>query len=97
MGGLQHADERLCQREHQKPVAYRQPDVEEQITKTTQNDDMKNLFSCLMTMMGVLTMSAQMVSPLPDEAWNASEWISVADAPEVQGRVDEHTRAADGS
>ena len=48
-------------------------------------------------MMGVLTMSAQMVSPLPDEAWNASEWISVADAPEVQGRVDEHTRAADGA
>ncbi len=34
---------------------------------------------------------------LPDEAWNGTEWICVADAPEVQGRVDEDTRAADGA
>ena len=30
-------------------------------------------------------------------SWDHSEWICVADAPEVQGRVDEHTRAADGA
>ena len=44
-----------------------------------------------------MTMNAQVVSALPDEAWNDAEWICVADAPEVQGRVDEHTRAADGA
>ena len=40
---------------------------------------------------------AQLVNALPDEAWNESEWLCVADAPEVEGRVDEHTRAADGA
>jgi len=40
---------------------------------------------------------AQLTDALPDEAWNQSEWISVADAPEVTGRVDEDTRAADGA
>ena len=58
---------------------------------------MKRLFFCLIAMMGALTMSAQVVEALPDQAWSESEWISVADAPEVQGRVDEHTRAADGA
>ena len=41
--------------------------------------------------------SAQVVAPLPDEAWSESEWICVADAPEVHGRVNDHTRAADGA
>ena len=58
---------------------------------------MKRMFFCLVLMMGALTISAQVVNPLPDEAWSESEWICVADAPEVQGRVDEHTRAADGA
>ena len=44
-----------------------------------------------------ITANAQLVCALPDEAWNEAEWICVADAPEVQGRVDEHTRAADGA
>ena len=44
-----------------------------------------------------MTASSQVVEPLPDEAWNESLWICVADAPEVTGRVDEHTRAADGA
>ena len=30
-------------------------------------------------------------------AWEVSEWIAVADAPEVTGRVDEDSRAADGA
>jgi alpha-L-rhamnosidase len=41
--------------------------------------------------------NAQLTRALPDEAWNESEWICVADAPEVTGRVDDHTRAADGA
>ena len=43
------------------------------------------------------TVKAQLVSALNDTLWNNSEWICVANAPEVQGRVDEHTRAADGA
>ena len=39
----------------------------------------------------------QLTAALSDETWNESEWICVTDAPEVQGRVDEHTRAADGA
>ena len=42
-------------------------------------------------------MNAQLVEPLPDKMWNDAEWISVANAPEVQGRVDDNTRAADGA
>ena len=51
-----------------------------------------------MTVMLLTSMAsgAQTMS-LPDEAWNGTEWICVADAPEVQGRVDEDTRAADGA
>ena len=40
---------------------------------------------------------AQTTKALPDEAWSVSEWICVADAPEIQGRVDDATRAADGA
>ena len=39
----------------------------------------------------------QLTDALSDETWKESEWICVADAPEVQGRVNEHTRAADGA
>ena len=41
--------------------------------------------------------SAQVVSALPDKMWDEAEWICVADAPEVQGRVNDDTRAADGA
>ena len=58
---------------------------------------MKRIAFCLMAMMCVMTMSAQVIEALPDQVWSESEWICVADAPEVQGRVDEHTRAADGA
>ncbi len=44
-----------------------------------------------------VAVNAQLVSPLPDVAWDEAEWICVADAPEVQGRVDDGTRAADGA
>ena len=44
-----------------------------------------------------VAVNAQLVSPLPDVAWEEAEWICVADAPEVQGRVDDGTRAADGA
>ena len=44
-----------------------------------------------------MTTNAQLTSALPDEAWRESEWICVANAPEVTGRVDDHTRAADGA
>ena len=41
----------------------------------------------------------QRVDALPDDAWEASEWISVADAPVVMGEVHskENCRAADGA
>ncbi len=48
---------------------------------------------CMMS----VAVNAQLVSPLPDVAWDEAEWICVADAPEVQGRVDDGTRAADGA
>ena len=48
---------------------------------------------CLLT----CTAKAQLTDALPDEAWDGAEWISVANALEVQGRVDDHTRAADGA
>ena len=38
-----------------------------------------------------------LAEPLPDEAWNDAEWVSVANAPVVTGRVNEQTRAADGA
>ena len=39
----------------------------------------------------------QKVSALPDEAWKASEWISVADAPVVEGRIQGVVHAAEGA
>ena len=55
-----------------------------------------------------LTVSAQTKRPnsqdcalvsysLDSSAWAVSEWIAVADAPEVTGRVNEDSRAADGA
>lgn len=37
------------------------------------------------------------IGALPDSLWTYSEWISVADAPVVTGRVDDGARAADGA
>ena len=34
---------------------------------------------------------------LDDSAWDASVWISAADAPVFEGRVSDGTRAADGA
>lgn len=34
---------------------------------------------------------------LPDSAWDASEWISVVDAPVVTGKISSSTRSADGA
>ena len=42
-------------------------------------------------------MAQSVCGSLPSAAWNESVWISVADAPEVTGRVDDATRAADGA
>ena len=36
-------------------------------------------------------------TPLDDSCWEVSKWISVADAPVVNGRVNEESRAADGA
>jgi alpha-L-rhamnosidase len=41
--------------------------------------------------------TASFITPLDDSSWENSKWISVADAPVVEGRVDEDTRAADGA
>lgn len=38
-----------------------------------------------------------LAEPLADSAWDASQWISVADAPVVTGTVVDGTRAADGA
>ena len=57
---------------------------------------MKKILISIMIALFSMTSVAQTIS-LSNEAWNESEWICVADAPEVQGRVDEHTRAADGA
>ncbi len=51
----------------------------------------------LAALISILPLQAQVVGELPNQAWDESEWICVADAPEVHGRVDEHTRAADGA
>ena len=56
----------------------------------------KPIILCLLLFVAMTT-NAQLTSALPDEAWRESEWICVADAPEVTGRVDDHTRAADGA
>ena len=50
---------------------------------------------CLMFV--VIGSKAQLVEALSDDAWNDAEWISVVDAPVVTGRVNDHTRAADGA
>ncbi len=43
------------------------------------------------------TTRSKLAEALPDEAWESSEWISVADAPVVTGVVQDGTRAADGA
>ena len=39
----------------------------------------------------------QRVNALEENAWNISQWISVADAPIVTGVIDDRSRAADGA
>ena len=56
--------------------------------------------SKLLTLCSVLlaiSAVAQTMDALPDVTWNESTWICVANAPEVTGRVNEDTRAADGA
>ena len=40
---------------------------------------------------------ATLTAPLDNVDWEASKWISAADAPVVTGRVEDGTRAADGA
>ena len=58
---------------------------------------MKKISLLLICCATSLSTEAQLTEALTNETWRESEWICVADAPEVQGRVDEHTRAADGA
>jgi len=66
---------------------------------------MKHLFfpviAVLLFAWGCCSEKAQVfrTDPLGDDAWDVSEWISVADAPVVEGKVQskENCRAADGS
>ncbi len=60
------------------------------------------LFAFACAFMAVTGVSAQKVqsakiAALDNKAWNASEWISVKNAPVVEGRVDDGRRAADGA
>ncbi|MCM1111055.1 MAG: glycoside hydrolase family 78 protein [Clostridium sp.] len=43
------------------------------------------------------TSKGHLTDPLPDQTWNESQWISVADAPVVTGPVHDGSRAADGA
>ena len=40
---------------------------------------------------------ATLTAPIDNVDWEASKWISAADAPVVTGRVEDGTRAADGA
>lgn len=47
---------------------------------------------------GVLASNAgKRIAALDNALWACSEWISAADAPVVEGRIDDFTRAADGA
>lgn len=41
--------------------------------------------------------AVQLTQPLADSAWDVAQWISVAEAPVVTGRVEDGSRAADGA
>lgn len=43
------------------------------------------------------TNTVEKVAALPEDAWASSEWISVADAPVVEGKINDLTHAADGA
>lgn len=58
---------------------------------------MKKELLTICCVLSAISAGAQLTDALSDETWNESEWICVANAPEVTGRVDEHTRAADGA
>ncbi len=53
------------------------------------------IFLCIVTI--IVSAQTKLVHSLDASAWETSEWIAVADAPEVTGRVDEDSRAADGA
>lgn len=59
----------------------------------------KNIWTILFVFVLSMKISAQttLTHAIGDIAWQESQWISVADAPEVTGRVHEDTRAADGA
>ena len=52
------------------------------------------LTACNSAKQNVMSQRAQ---SLDENAWNASSWIAVADAPVVTGKVQDGTRAADGA
>ncbi len=69
----------------------------------------RRLFKCCLPMMGALVFTlasygtekadnGKLVSALSNSAWNASQWISAADAPVVKGPIQgANERAADGA
>ena len=60
---------------------------------------MITLTACNSVKQNVMTRSvmSQLAPSLDDDAWSASSWIAVADAPVVTGKVQDGTRAADGA
>ena len=62
----------------------------------------RKTFTCAFAMMLALNMwagneNAKLTTPLSDDAWGCSVWLSVTDAPVVTGVVNDGTRAADGA
>ncbi len=57
---------------------------------------MKRFASIIMVHLAALCVMAQRTTALDEEAWQASEWISVKDAPMIVGRTPDD-RAADGA
>lgn len=54
----------------------------------------------MLVMVGCVADKAQQVTlsePLADSSWETSQWISAANAPVVEGIVQDGTRAADGA
>lgn len=58
---------------------------------------MKKIISITAIFCMSLYCKAQVTNALSDDSWNCSEWISVKDAPIVKGRINDHTRSADGA
>lgn len=59
---------------------------------------MKALFTFLVLFTFSNKIAAQdLTEVLPDDAWNSSEWICVANAPIVTGQVNDGSQAAEGA